>query len=106
MKIGKKLRNKKSLQEFFVWSLTDDKVVLKILFTCAFWGAVIICLGSALVFTYFKIWILAILFWVLLILAFKKLYDFRKLGGLKNLEGMTMGNLVYGEEKINEVFKK
>ena len=107
MRIGKrKKENKKSLQEFFIWALTDDKVVLKILFTIAFWGGILILFFTTLLFIYFNFWVGVILDVLLLIFAFKKLFDFKKNGGIKMLEGMTMGNLVYGEKKMKEVFKK
>ena len=95
--------NRRKHNSFSEFILNDDEIVMKLLLTIAKWvgpiilswlGAIMIIFGSGAVRNF------GIFFAVLGIIGWYKLYKFYKLGGSKNLVGLTASNMVWNKEKI------
>lgn len=96
----KKKKNREKYDNFSEFILNDDKIVMKLLFTIAKWSGAILFTWLSIIFFCTPYWPVGIIFSIFALLGWKKLYEFYKLGGSKNIKGMTAANMVWNKKQI------
>jgi len=92
--------NRKKYSSFSEFILNDDKIVMKLLLTIAKWVGPILFSWLAILFLFSSYWPVGIIFGIFGLVGWYKLYQFYKIGGSKNLEGMTAAEMVWNKEQI------
>jgi len=100
-------QSKHGFLDFCLFVLNDKVYPVKVLLVCAAFGGFLSLLASLGLFWFFGFhWGFQLLMLVLLVLFVFKVYSFWSLGGLRAVEGLTVGGLVFGKDRMREVNKK
>ena len=93
-------KNKEKFDNFAEFVLNDDKIVMKFLLTLAQWFGAIIFTALGLLFYVAEYRVPGYIFGTFALFAWYKLIKFYRMGGPKNLEGLTAAGTVWDKDSI------